>query len=268
MSPDDVGPEPGFYSHLAPELRTLQGDGLRLWGDAGERRRALEAIVAASETGSADLAAVARVDAAIAEGLLALGLPRGAVGNVRVEFAGRGWIGQKRADCDLVLDGYLIGQVMPHIHGPERVFHTWIHESLHARRPYAKTLAAEQRPHRGYEEGMVEGLARLISRDRAGVPPGMVSFEYYVRAYTALAKVLHVDVERLWRGLWLHPPGLVRAAFSETVATLVRRERGIALTANQLAALGSLADRHFDSARVQWTPNEALLNSAWQVVLS
>ena len=66
---------------LPPELRDLPAPARRVWGDPGERARALEAIARAWEQQdlSALRAAVQRVDDAVVLGLRAFGLPRGPI---------------------------------------------------------------------------------------------------------------------------------------------------------------------------------------------
>jgi hypothetical protein len=268
MSADDPASGPAPYPHLAPELSTLQGDALHLWGDAVVRRQALDAIVAAWEANSPDLAAaVARVDDAVVQGLAALGLPRGPIRGVRVESAGRGWIGLKHPDCTLLMDGLRVQRLVQSLQDCDRVFHTWVHESLHGRRLYVDSLAVEQRRHRGYEEGMVEGLARIVTGEKAGMKPGMVSFDYYVQAYAALARACAIGVEALWRALWQFPAGAVRAEFGDALTRSFRQAHGRALTPTQRAALWSLADQHFDSDRLARVPNDVLLTASWKVAL-
>jgi hypothetical protein len=54
---------------------------------------------------------------------------------------------------------------------------------------------------RGFEEGMVEGLARSVTGTAAGITVADPSYVYYVEAYRALARVAGIDAERLWRAL-------------------------------------------------------------------
>ena len=141
------------YPHLAPEHRTLAGDPLRLRGDTAERHHALVAILAAWETGSPDLdRLVARVDAAIIAGPAALGLPRGPVRAVRVVDAAGAWFGHKAPDSTVYLagDGLRFRILTRERDQPDASFHTWVHESLHARQPYdTTTIPGPARPATG-----------------------------------------------------------------------------------------------------------------------
>ncbi len=66
--------------------------------------------------------------------------------------------------------------------GPERIFHTWVHEALHARRPASPNRKTEYARWPGYEEGMVEGLARVATGLKAGMTVEAPSYEFYVHA--------------------------------------------------------------------------------------
>jgi hypothetical protein len=179
----DVGPHAPDprYAHLAAELQSLDRDAVRLWGDADERHRALEAILDAWETGSPDL---------------------------------------------------------------------------------ERTIAA----FRGFEEGMVEGLTRHVTRDRAGMSLPDMSYDYYVRAYQTLAPELGIAVEQLWRELWQHPTGAVRSAFGGTVETVYRSTTGQAMTASQRARLGGVADRLFSAVPSNDCPDPRVLAAIWRTV--
>jgi hypothetical protein len=250
------------------ELQALGDDALRLWGDAQARASALTAIVTAWEASdrTALRTAVARVDRAVAEGLAALRLPRGPIRAVRVEGAGRGWLGRKTRACDILLDGDGLASAIRARRRPDEVFRTWIHESLHGRLPYALP-AVELRRTRGYEEGMVEGLARLATRDKAAMRTLDSSYPYYVTAYRALAAVSGVEVETLWRALWVHPMGEVRSAFVGAVDYLRSRATGRPLRQAQRLRLQGLADRMFDSVRSGAAePSQSVVERTWGMV--
>jgi hypothetical protein len=257
-------PEP--YPHLAPELRTLAGDALHLWGDAAERHRALAAILDAWETGRPDLdALVARVDAAVVAGLAALGLPRGPVRAVRVVNAATRWLGQKVPDCTLLLAGDSLHQLLRSDAAPDAIFRTWVHESIHARQPYVPGARVEQRSARGYEEGMVEGLARFVTQQKAGMHPAGSSYAYYVQAYAALGRILNLEVEALWSRLWHYPTGNVRAAFVATVDDCCGVALG--LTGAHHRRLQTVADTVFCSSRAGARPDPNALVDLWRTVL-
>src|SRR5215212_4429644 len=87
-----------YDTHLAPELRALSDDVQRLWGHEYERRRAFQAIVDTMGTeGPGAALTVLRIDRAVAEGLRALGCPRGPVRAVLIK-GGIGPSGAKRPD--------------------------------------------------------------------------------------------------------------------------------------------------------------------------
>jgi hypothetical protein len=257
----------GEHGHLAPPLRTLSGDALRLWGDAAERQRALETVVHAWETGSPDLqAAVERVDRAVVEGLAAVGLPRGPVREVRIESSRANLAGQKLPDSSLILFGERLRDFVRERGQGDTTFRTWVHESLHARQPYAVRAASEYRQYRGYEEGMVEGLARLVTRVQAGMNPLEVSYGYYVTAYHALASILTVPVEPLWRELWQRPTGEVRAGFVPAVDAAHLAGTGRPLTSVERARLLGVADTLFRSDRSGDLPDESVMGIVWRAV--
>ena len=238
-----------------------------MWGEAAERRRAFEAILTGWETGRPELrAAVGRVDEAIVAGLRALGLPRGVVREVRIESAGWGWVGRKHPDCSLVLDGEAIQDLIRLYDQPDTVFRTWVHESLHARQRHAVSPDTESRSVRGYEEGLVEGLARRITRDKAGMNPLEPSYDYYVQAYRCLARLLGDDVEQLWRELWRFPTGQVRLEFVGVVLGRLRRISGYAMTAIQRSRLQVVADRFFSTSRLWDQPDEGTMIQVWRSV--
>ncbi len=130
----------------------------------------------------------------------------------------------------------------------------WVHESLHARQPFAPDHAAEYRDFSGYEEGLVEGLARSLLRDQLGIREIAGTFEHPVAAYRGLALVLRVDLEQLWRRLWQTPPGAVRAAFPDIVADLYQSETGAQLLPPQVARCAELPTRCFGRGRALLSP--------------
>jgi hypothetical protein len=157
----------------------LDASAFRLWTDVEERRSALEAILAAWEEGAADLPArVARVDRAVVAALEVLGLPRGPVRAVLVEASSRGWAGRKLPDCAIVLDALVLHSNLRLVNRPDSVIRTWLHESVHARQPYGPEAIRANRGFRGYEEGLAEGLARLVVNDIAGFQASGGTFDY------------------------------------------------------------------------------------------
>lgn len=248
---------------LSPELRSLRGGAARLWRSPAERRRALEAIANALDHHDPSLdSAVQRVDRAIVEALHALSLPRGPVHEVRLTDEQRAWAGIKYPDCSLVLDAGHLLQQLGQVGSPNSTFRTWIHESLHARQPFALHSALEQRRYRGYEEGMVEGLTRLIV-EKGALRPVLASYDYYVTAYRTMARTLGLTPERLLRQLWTYPTGEVRVGLVEAVDSLQRDQLEGDLVAVDHARLRAIADTVFASDRIRYTANEEALNRLW-----
>jgi hypothetical protein len=163
-----------------------------------------------------------------------------------------------------VLDG-LVMSALPPLDRADTTFKTWIHESLHARQfgPAPPTTA---RDHPGYEEGMVEGLARLVTRDLAGMQPLATAYTYYVEAYRSLSQVTGISVERLWRALWQYPRGHVRDAFVDTVDEIIVHAGGPALTGAQHSDLRGWADRFFSRSRFNDVTDPSGMISRWQSV--
>jgi hypothetical protein len=235
---------------------------LAVWGDAEERRRVLEAVVSA---GKPTARTIERVDRAVVEGLEVIGLPRGPVREVRIEDARIGLAGRKEPDCSIALAGDGLRHVVRNRNRPDTAFRTWVHESLHARQPYAVGAWSEYRRFEGYEEGLAEGLARVICREKAGMNPIQVSYDYYVAAYRALALAFETSVERLWRELWQHATGAVRAAFVDVVDAAHRRQSGTALRATERSRLAGQADAIFGTDRLRNRPDESVLVQTWRL---
>ena len=107
---------------------------------------------------------------------------------------------------------------------------------------------------------MTEGLADLIARREARIPPFPLHFRYYVAAYEALAETLNADVESLWREVWKAPPGSIRTHFERllhlaTHPTMFDRRR-----------LRTIADLVFATERSVHEPDEDELRRLWQQI--
>jgi hypothetical protein len=98
---------------------------------------------------------------------------------------------------------------------------------------------------------MVEGLARVLTRDRAGMSIFEASYNWYVAAYEVLAQVAGIQVETLWRALWQHPCGTVRSALVEEIDDLRASLTAQRLTREQRGRLQALADQAFSATREQ-----------------
>jgi hypothetical protein len=247
-------------------LQALPEDARRLWDDAGERHHALEAIVLAWRLDRSDLAAlIHRVDQAVTLGLAACGLPRGPVIEVRIEAGWTPWRGRKTPGCELLLSAVHLQELIEEASSDD-VFRAWIHESLHARQPFALGSRAEYRDHRGYEEGLVEGLTRQVTSQLANITPRDQPFSYWVAVYAALAEIIGVRVNALWRSLWTYPAGDVRSHFVEVVERLRFASGHAGLSGRQVALLQLRADSMFDSRRVDYTVDERAISQAWKDV--
>lgn len=220
------------YPHLAAALQQLPPAYRALWGDEDKRWYALSemtvqyaAYAAGNDHGNALYrASLAEVDAAVVAGLAQLGLPRGPVAAVRLGQLPRS-SGRKRATCELILSApFIVRQLVAG--SATFVWETWVHESLHARRPFTPGIASEVRDYVGYEEGMVEGLTRFVCRERAGMQAVGGAYDYYVRCYESLATHLRVEPETLYRAVWVSPPGGVRVRFSDALDTAVFATHG------------------------------------------
>lgn len=264
----DADPDqPDAYSHLAPELRGLPADARAIWGDPDARRGALEAILDAGERRDPGLdALIRRVDDAVVQGLAALGFPRGEFRAVELDIFGRNWAGRKRPDCTLLLDAGALGQLRQVMGIADAIFKTWVHESLHARAPYSDRAPAEYGTWRGYEEGLAEGLARLIVNGKAGMMAPEVSYDAFVRAYRALAVVVEIDVGRLWTELWSRLPGEVRAELPDVVDALRRGASRRSLTLRERTGLRMVGDRVFASGRTADSADADMLERTWRAV--
>lgn len=254
------------FPRLAPELCRLSGDALQVWGDARTRRLALEDILAAWRYEQPDRlrAAIERVDAAVREGLVQLGLPRGPVREVQVRWRPGGQHAAKLPSSVLVLSGNYVQAMLELHHHPDSVVRTWIHESLHARQPFTGAqYAAEAQQVLGYEEGLVEGLARVVAQDKAGMVTLDLAYDGYVRAYRALARGLGIGVEQVWRDLWQAGLGQVRAAFPGVIAAL----RGGQAHLEKAHELLEVADQLFATSRQDADVADSQLERIWRSVL-
>jgi hypothetical protein len=248
------------YPPLSAPLQCLEEAERLFWGSAAERA----ALFRLSAEGGT--AAILRVDAAVVAGLAALGLPRGPVRGVAVESAPGMLAGWKDPACTVHLSAEALSAYLQD--GlPDAIARIWVHESLHARQPYAPTYHSEYAAAAGYEEGMVEGLARSVLRDHAGMSALAGTFEYYVTVYLALGDVLDVAVERLWRSLWQAPAGQVRARFPRVLADLTGWPDGRPVDSVTLGRLQAVADRLFDTRRGRWWPDPMELARTWRLAI-
>lgn len=170
--------------------------------------------------------------------------------------------GRKDSDCTLVLSADFMEELLHEGRGPDTTFRTWVHESIHARRAFQPQYRSEYVLWRGYEEGLAEGLARLVLRDKAGLDPAESSNDYYVAAYRSLARVAVTNLEELWQSLWSETAlGEVRARFGNVVAELCGTP---GLTLPDAIRLGGIADQLFQSSRAGAVPNPSVMMTLWR----
>jgi hypothetical protein len=144
---------------------------------------------------------------------------------------------------------------------------TWTHESLHARQPFDLGAPEEVRLFQGYEEGLVELLARLVVRDMYGLHPLERSYEYYVAAYETLAQVAQVSADALCRSLWLCPTGSVRRNFVDSLDSTRHERIGLLLSIGQRARLRAAADQVFATSRRGDVPGRDAMLAMWRIAL-
>lgn len=143
---------------------------------------------------------------------------------------------------------------------------TWIHESIHGRQPYAPGFADEWRLHRGFEEGLAEGLARIIAVE-LGLRLVLASYNYYVAAYQSLATVLEIPIEALLRRLWEIAAGRVAANFVMGVEDVIARYGRSGLAPFQRVRLFARARNVFGTANSVQSPDGDALLGEWREVL-
>lgn len=243
-------------SNLSPATR-------RLVDDAGLRARLTSTLLQSEPSSSDAEGARDAIDAAVVEILEVAGLPRGPVIGPFVERFNRGWFGRKMEDCSLLIDLEMFS-ILPEDARPDSLLRTWIHESLHARQPYSPGFRREWSEASGFEEGMVEGLTRLIVVEGLGLLPGIVSYDFYVATYRTLATVLGLDTERLWRALWMYPVGGVRERFLSVIERLLEEQAQRPLSVGPRARLSAGALRYFSTGRTYDQPDERQQIAVWR----
>jgi hypothetical protein len=197
----------------------------------------------------------------------AIELPRGAhVRGPFIEAVGNGWAGRKAPDCRIVFDIDAFHS-LEGVQRADSLLKTWFHESVHGRRPYAPGFAEEWRLYRGFEEGLAEGLARVIAH-RLGLQPLLASYNYYVVAYQTLASVLDVPVDEIWRGLWEYSAGEVALGFSEVIAGIMVRYGMAPQSRFQRARLFARARNLFSTQNTVQSPDGHVLLDQWREVLT
>ncbi|HLZ29775.1 MAG TPA: hypothetical protein VKV73_20845 [Chloroflexota bacterium] len=248
---------------MPPEVREL-------WTNDRQREFAFGEIVAALEYPHRSLGlddAVEQVDRAVVVGLAQFGMPRGPLrAPVAVVPRSLGHNAIKLQDCSLVVSSTYL-RTLKRLYGTvDPAFRTWVHESIHARQPYANGFLDEWEAYEGYEEGMADGLSGLLC-GWARMETLTTDYEAYVRGYAALAKVLAVPLWSLLRPLWDYPMGRVRFGLPRVVALRWHQLMGAEITADREQALLRAGDRVFASGRTRLDLSDSDLEELWRAAL-
>lgn len=152
---------------------------------------------------------------------------------------------------------------------PDTIVETWIHESVHGRHlPWGPNARAEL-SFPGFEEGLAEGVTRMLSR-QAGFTPALPTYGRYVQTYEELAYVLGVSPEMIYRGLYRLANGSVMDGFVSELDA-IRQTAGMpAMTQEQRGRLDHTARQLFDLAYEQQPASarsRAPIRRAWRRAL-
>jgi len=216
-----------------------------IWDDRAVRRGALYAILEAYESGDELLlnAAVLRFDVAVTDRLRALGYPRHPTAIVRIcewEAPGR-----TTPSLEVRLGKWFLRRDLILRDDADRPLRTWVHESIHAREPWAPDWKGEFEVWPGYEEGLASGLAVLILHRSGIAVEDNPSYSFYVDVYRELAARIGVEFETLLRKLWEYQPATIRRNFGRIVNSLYKQAGARSLSKTQLRRLRSAADAQF-----------------------
>src|SRR5215207_6157944 len=117
-------------------------------------------------------AIASRLDRAVSEGLRLLMLPRGVSARLAMAEGQLTWLAKwVPAEHTILLSDVMARAQLLLPNGSDTVFRALVHESLHARSLPTMDAIAEDRSVRGYEEGLVDGLADLLVREKALMSP-------------------------------------------------------------------------------------------------
>jgi hypothetical protein len=260
-------PDPGCAERQT-RLARLRGDAGRFWHDPTDRRQAFEALIAAWRRGdeAALQATLGRIDNAVTTALRQLGLARRGVTAVRFDSYPRLWAGHKHPACALEINARRVEAALAAGMSDDLV-RTWLHESVHGRLPRQSGWQREAIATPGFEEGLAEGMARLVCVAQPGLAARGGSFDRYVAAYEALAEALSLRVEDFWRALYVVPPGGVAAAFVAVAAGLVYEQTGASLPEARLRRLERFAPAAFGVGRGGGVVDYEQMRRGWQLRL-
>jgi hypothetical protein len=247
-------------------IQSLTGDAFRFWSDPALRERMLRDILDARSR-QERARALQAVDHAVVQGMAALGFPRAPVRSLMLVMPSRPHTaGQKFSTCDLQIGLPMMQRELGPGGAPDAIVETWIHESVHGRRfPWGPNAHA-QIGFPGFEEGLAEGVARLISR-RGSLRPGLHVYGRYVQAYEELAHVIGVNPETIYSRLYHRANGSVMDAFVSDIDTLQRADGAPPMTPDQRGRLDRTAKRLFDVAHEHESASARLrmtMRRAWR----
>jgi hypothetical protein len=251
-----------LYASLPPPARDF-------WTNRAQRRQLLGTLLAEWEPlTEAYIPYVTQIDDYVADLLAGVGLPRGEIRGIAIDWDLLDAHGAKTPSCLIRLGATYLSEALTEWDSPDEVMRTWIHESLHARQPFASHYRSELGPHKGYEEGLVIGLADAIARGLLGLEIEAAEEEHYARAYRALAAVIKCDPVDLWAGLWQWPTGAIRGHFVDFLGTLWQTQAGQPLGSREREKLQPVADHLFGSYAAPRDLAEPQLMTMWQEALA
>jgi hypothetical protein len=237
------GPEARLLSRVGsihPALRSLPKEHVALWTDPPVLQQKLIDLYNLGIPGSAardeQVKLVQEMDATVAAGMDALGLKPGEVNSVDVAMLGK-YNGVKASTCDLRIGWEYLERALATFETPAMVWKTWVHERIHARRPFAPGAAAELDFFNGYEDGFAEMLARHITVEQARMTIRTGSYDYYVQAYEMLVRAAGVEPVDLWVELYRCHPGSIRSELPGILGQL-RGTEYVGATADAIKQLG------------------------------
>jgi hypothetical protein len=201
----------------------------------------------------------------------ALGFPRAPVRSLTLVFPPTSsQQGAKYATCDLQIGLPALRDALGPGGFPDGIVETWIHESVHGRQFPWGANARTERPFAGFEEGLAEGITRLVSR-WVGFVPGLPSYGRYVQTYEVLADLIGISPEAMYRRLYTLVNGSVMNGFANEIDTLRSETGRPPLTVEQRDRLENTAKQVFARAHLS-DPASSLLGGrirqAWRRALT
>lgn len=250
-------------------LQALTGGALRFWSDPAHRERVLRDILDARGR-QARARALQAVDDAVSQGMAAFGFPRAPIRSLAIVIpSAPGFAGRKYSTCDLQIAAPMMRREFGPGGAPDAIVETWVHESVHGRHFHWGTNSHTEGAFSGFEEGLAEGITRLVSR-QARFVPGLPVYGRFVQTYEELAHVLGISPEAIYRRLYLLANGAVMDGFVAEIGA-IRRATGMPpITPEQRGRLERTARRLFDLAYEQDPASARLrdpIRRAWRRAL-